>query len=68
LGSIISNDARDIHAIKSWIDMAKAEFNEKILFVSKLGLNSRKKLSSIFVSWLCREWKVGHSGKCIRNT
>jgi hypothetical protein len=44
LGSMITNDARCTREIKSRIAMAKAAFNKKIIFTSKLHLNLRKKL------------------------
>jgi hypothetical protein len=45
LGSMITNDARCTHEIKTRIAMAKASFNKKkTLFTSKLDLNLRKKL------------------------
>ena len=45
LGSMITNDARCTWEIKSRISMANAAFNKKkTLFISKLGLNLRKKL------------------------
>jgi hypothetical protein len=43
-GSIMTNNARCTHEIKSRIVMAKAEFNKKTLFTSKLDLNLRKKI------------------------
>jgi hypothetical protein len=45
LGSMITNDARCTHEIKSRTAMEKAAFNKKrTLFTSKLDLNLRKKL------------------------
>jgi hypothetical protein len=45
LGSMVINDARCTHEIKSRIAMANAAFNKKkALFNSKLDLNLRKKL------------------------
>jgi hypothetical protein len=45
LGSMITNDARCTHGIKSRIAMAKAAFSKKKpLFTSRLDLNLRKKL------------------------
>jgi hypothetical protein len=38
LGSVITSDARCTREIKSRIAMAKAAFNKKILFISKLDL------------------------------
>jgi hypothetical protein len=44
LGSMITNDARCTHAIKTRISLAKAAFNKKkTLFARKLYLNLRKK-------------------------
>jgi hypothetical protein len=44
LGNLITNDARCIPGIKSKIAMTKAAFNKKkVLFISKLDLNLRKK-------------------------
>jgi hypothetical protein len=45
LGSIITNNARCTREIKSTIVIAKAEFNKKTLFTSKLDLNIRKKIA-----------------------
>jgi hypothetical protein len=44
LGSTITNDARCTREIKSRIAMAKAAFNKKTLFTSKMDFNLRKKL------------------------
>jgi hypothetical protein len=44
LGSMITNDARCTREIKSRFSMARAAFNKKTLFNSKLDLNLRKKL------------------------
>jgi hypothetical protein len=44
LGCMITNDKRCTRENKSRIAMAKAEFNKKTLFTSKLDLNLRKKL------------------------
>jgi hypothetical protein len=49
LGSMIANDARCIREIKSRIVMAKAAFNKKNLFTSKLDLNLRKKLVKCYI-------------------
>jgi hypothetical protein len=50
LGSMITNDARCTHEIKSRIAMAKAAFNKKkTLFTSKLDLNLRKKLVKCYI-------------------
>jgi hypothetical protein len=43
LGSMITNDARCTHEIKSRIVMAKAAFTKETLFTSNLDLNLRKK-------------------------
>jgi hypothetical protein len=43
-GSMITNDARCTRKIKARIAMAKAAFNKKTLFTSKLDLELRKKL------------------------
>jgi hypothetical protein len=44
LGSVMTNDARCTHQIKSSITTAKAAFNNKTPFTNKLGLNLMKKL------------------------
>jgi hypothetical protein len=44
LGSMITNNERCTQEIKSTIAMAKAAFNNKTLFTSKLELCFRKKL------------------------
>jgi hypothetical protein len=44
LGRIITNDARYTREIKPRMAMAKAAFNKKTLFATKLDLNLRKKL------------------------
>jgi hypothetical protein len=49
LGSMITNEARCTREIKSRIAMAKAEFNKKTLFTSKLDLNLRKKLVKCYI-------------------
>jgi hypothetical protein len=50
LGSMITNDARCTHQIKSRIAMAKAAFNKKKnLFTSKLDLDLRKKLVKCYI-------------------
>ena len=50
LGSMITNDARCTHEIKSRIAMAKAAFNrKKTSFTSKLDLNLRKKLVKCYI-------------------
>jgi hypothetical protein len=41
LGSMITNHARYTRTIKSRIAMAKAAFNKKALFTSKMDLNLR---------------------------
>jgi hypothetical protein len=41
---MITNDARYTREIKSRIAMAKAAFNKKTLFTTKLDLSLRKKL------------------------
>jgi len=43
-GSLITNDARRTHEIKSRIAMAKAAFNKKTYFTIKFDLNLGKKL------------------------
>ena len=43
VSSMITNDGRCTREIKYRIAMAKATFNRKIIFTSKLGLNLRKK-------------------------
>jgi hypothetical protein len=42
LGSMLTNDGRCTCEIKSRIAMAKAAFNKKTLFTSKLDLNLRR--------------------------
>jgi hypothetical protein len=50
LGSMLTNDARCAHEIKSRTAMAKAAFNKKkTLFTSKLDLNLRKKLVKCYI-------------------
>ena len=49
LGSILRNDGRFTCEIKSRIAMAKAAFNKKTLFTSKLDLNLRKKLVKCYI-------------------
>jgi hypothetical protein len=47
LGSMIMNDARCTCEIKSRIAMAKAAFNKKTLFTSRLDVNLMKKLIKV---------------------
>jgi len=49
LGSVITNDARCTHEIKSRIAMAKAVFNKKTYFTIKFDLNLRKKLVRCYI-------------------
>jgi hypothetical protein len=57
LGSMITNDARCTHEMKSRIAMTKAAFNnKKTLFTSKLNLNLRKKLVK------CYTWSIALYG------
>jgi hypothetical protein len=49
LGSMITYDARCTCEIKSTIAMAKAAFNKKTLFTSKLDLNLSKKLVKCYI-------------------
>jgi hypothetical protein len=49
LSNMIRNDARCTHEIKSRIAMAKAAFNKRTLFTSKLDLNLRKKLVKCYI-------------------
>jgi hypothetical protein len=50
LGSMITNDARCTHEMKSRIAMAKSAFNKKKnLFTSTLDLNLRKKLVKCYI-------------------
>jgi hypothetical protein len=56
LGSIITNDARCTREIKYRIAMAKAAFNKKTVFTSKLDLNLRKKLVK------CYNWSIALCG------
>jgi hypothetical protein len=54
---MLTDDGRCTCEIKSRIDMAKAEFNnKKKLFTSKLDLNLRKKLVKCYV------WSVALNG------
>jgi hypothetical protein len=46
---MIINDARCTCEIKSRIAMAKAAFNKKTLFTSKLDFNLRKKLVKCYI-------------------
>jgi hypothetical protein len=48
LGSMINN-ARWTRDIKSKIAMAKAAFNRKHIFISKLDLNLRKKVVKCYI-------------------
>jgi hypothetical protein len=53
LGSMVTNDARYTHAVKSRIIMEKAEFDrKKTLFNSKLDLNLRKQIVK------CYNWSI----------
>jgi hypothetical protein len=57
LGNIITSDARYTLSVKSRIAMAKAEFSrKKIIFVSKLDLNLRKKIVKCYI------WSIGLHG------
>jgi cellulose biosynthesis protein BcsQ len=63
LGSMITDDARCTREIKYRIAMAKAAFNKKTLFTSKLNLNLREKLVKCYI-WsiaLCgaETWTLG---------
>ena len=49
LGSMLTNDGRCTCEIKSRITMAKAAFNKKTLFTSKMDLNLRKKLVKCYI-------------------
>jgi hypothetical protein len=49
LCSMITNDARCTRGIKAMIAMAKAAFNKKTLFTSKLDLELRKKLVKCYI-------------------
>ena len=79
LGSMITNDARCIHEIKSTIPMANETFNKmKTLLTSRLDLNLRKKLVNCYVwsralygaeTWTLRESRSEIPGKvemCLR--
>jgi hypothetical protein len=46
---MITYDARCTYEIKSRIAMAKAAFNKKTLFTSKLDLNLRRKLVKCYI-------------------
>ena len=41
---MITKDARFTYEIKAWIVRAKAAFKKTAVFISKLGLNLRKKV------------------------
>jgi hypothetical protein len=56
LGSMITNDARCTCEIKARIAMAKAAFNKKNLFTSKLDLILSKKLVKCYI------WSVALCG------
>jgi hypothetical protein len=56
LGRMLTNDARCTSEIKSKIAMAKAAFNKKTLFTSKLDINLRKKLSKVLHLEHCFLW------------
>jgi hypothetical protein len=56
LGSMITSDARCTREIKSRIAMAKARFNKKTLFTSKLDINLRKKLVKCYI------WRISLYG------
>ena len=49
MGSIITNGTRYTSEIKYRIAMAKAAFNTKTLFTSKLDLNLRKELVKCYI-------------------
>ena len=49
LGCILTNDGRCTCEIKSRIAIAKAVFNKKTLFTSKMDLNLRKKLVKCYI-------------------
>jgi hypothetical protein len=49
LGSMITNYARCTREIKATTAMAKAAFNKKTLFTSKLDLELRKKLVKFYI-------------------
>ena len=49
LGSMKTNDASCTREIQSRIAMAKAAFNKKTLFISKLNLNLRKKVVKCYI-------------------
>ena len=55
LGSMLPDDGRCTSEIKSRISMAKAAYNKKNLFTSKLDLNLRKKLVKCYV-WSMAVW------------
>jgi hypothetical protein len=65
LVSMMTNDARRIHAIKSRISMAKeAVHSKKILLTRNLDLNSRKSyLIATFGAQHCMVLKLRHFGK-----
>jgi hypothetical protein len=54
---MITSDARVTREIKPRIAMAKAAFNKKTLFTSKLDLNIRKKLVKCYIwAWALHVW------------
>jgi hypothetical protein len=55
-GSMITNDARCTREIKARFAMAKAAFNKKTIFTSKLDLELRKKLVK------CYTWSIALYG------
>jgi hypothetical protein len=65
LGTLITNDARCIHEIKSRIAIAKATLNKlKALFTSKLDLKFKEEnISVTFGVQLCMALKLEHFGK-----
>jgi hypothetical protein len=49
LGSLITNDAKRAHKMKTRTAMAKAAFNKETLFTSKLDINLRKTLVQCYI-------------------
>jgi hypothetical protein len=47
LGSMITNDTKCTREIKARIAMAKAAFNRKTLFTSKLRLRAKEEISGV---------------------
>jgi hypothetical protein len=61
LSSMVTNSARFAREIKFSIVMAKAAFNKKILFTSKLGLHLRRKLVNCSEQNIVWRWNLDAS-------